>query len=840
MLTASRIRLVALCLLVGVSTSMLASCAEDAGDSTEVVEEYEGWLATLSDGEVRLVDSESGADGPLTASPGDSVPRWSPDGSRLAFIRDGDVATALVGIRPVVLTDLARHGMHATDLSFSPDGSQLAVTIEGSNEGSSGALGLIEVDTGDLSLLFESAGAIALGGWWNHPGLAFDQVIVHEEALGAVLAVSAIDGTAFRVVEGRLPRPHPIDGRLLFARGNKLLVWSAPDEVVSVVSEATDVVDASWSPGGDEVLYKDERGVFVTSAGGADTRRVAEQGTSPTWSHDGRTVVLSIDGEVVRVDAVSGTRAAITRGTGASSRPTGSVTPAPRTGARPPNLVQVANSPQTVASVASVASVETVDPGQYLPVRAFEGVDIHWGPNNYSGLVSDLAYLGGAAQRLYVTARDGKVWTFENTPRSGGATLFLEVPHRINIGPEGGLLAIALDPGFTLNGYFYVFYTTGGVYDEEPGLPEGPRRNTLSRFQVEPGSLRRADPGSELVILELFPEAQTPNQHNAGRIAFDPDGFLYLSIGDGADMASSQDLSNLFGSIIRIDVQGATPEAPYRVPTDNPFVGDPDARGEIWAHGFRNPWRFAIDPLTGRIWVADVGVAAQEEVDLMERGGNYGWPYLEGNIEAEPGACDQVDCDAFDAPKFVYEHESPGLSAAIVGGIVYRGSAMPELFGSFLFADWVSGTFWALRESDDGTIEVFVLGVVPEDARGVVSGIVAGPGGEPYVIYNDHGTIDRLFYADESAAADHRGPGLIQGLSVADFYLASCAACHGTNREGGVGPPLTSDLLVEPDAFYEQTIAEGRTGTMMPSWREGGLADQQIASLVDWLKSSTP
>ena len=204
---------------------------------------------------------------------------------------------------------------------------------------------------------------------------------------------------------------------------------------------------------------------------------------------------------------------------------------------------------------------------------------------------------------------------------------------------------------------------------------------------------------SEQVILEVM---QPFGNHNGGTLAFGPDGYLYIGLGDGGSGGDpfnhGQNTSTLLGAMLRIDVSGATVNEPYRVPTDNPFVGvGAGARAEIWAFGLRNPWKFSFDPATGALWAGDVGQSDYEEVDIVERGGNYGWNVMEGLHCYPPGvqACDQT---GLEPPVLEYTHAE---GCSITGGYVYRGSRLPSLAGAYVYADYCSGRIWGLRH--DGT-----------------------------------------------------------------------------------------------------------------------------------------
>ena len=202
-----------------------------------------------------------------------------------------------------------------------------------------------------------------------------------------------------------------------------------------------------------------------------------------------------------------------------------------------------------------------------------------------------------------------------------------------------------------------------------------PRRSVVSRFAISVDGAR-AEPDSELVILEV---GQPYANHNGGQIAFGPDGYLYIGLGDGGSagdpMGSGQDTSTLLGSILRIDVSQSGRGHLYAIPADNPFASG-GGRGEIWAYGLRNPWRFSFDRKTGELWAGDVGQNRWEEIDLIRRGGNYGWNLLEGNH-----CFSARDCDPTGTVPPVWEYSLDGQPCSVIGGYVYRGSAIPWLRG---------------------------------------------------------------------------------------------------------------------------------------------------------------
>ncbi len=340
-------------------------------------------------------------------------------------------------------------------------------------------------------------------------------------------------------------------------------------------------------------------------------------------------------------------------------------TPAPTT--PKPNVPTPANSPATTSVPPPLRPLEAE--------RAFGNLLIR----NLTNLVQP----AGGDDRLFVTEQSGRVLAFSDDQGTSVAQVFLDIRDRVDDSArEQGLLGLAFDPGFIDNHYFYVYYSASG-----------PRRSVISRFEVSPSDSQLADPASELVIMEID---QPFANHNGGQIVFGPDEFLYVGLGDGGSggdpMGNGQNTATLLGSIMRIDVSRATPNVPYVIPADNPFVADAGARQEIWAYGLRNPWRFSFDQQTGQIWAGDVGQNSLEEVDLVVRGGNYGWNTLEGTQCFSPRA----SCERHGAIAPVWEY-STNDGCSIIGGYVYRGTRIQSLTGAYIYGDYCSGEIWALR-----------------------------------------------------------------------------------------------------------------------------------------------
>ena len=292
---------------------------------------------------------------------------------------------------------------------------------------------------------------------------------------------------------------------------------------------------------------------------------------------------------------------------------------------------------------------------------------------------------------LLITEQSGRLWIFDEEYLDAEgvfATDPLNLEARVSSrGSEEGLLGLALDSDS--DSYLYVYYSAAS-----------PRRSVVSRF-IYDGPSGVADPGSELVILEI---GQPYANHNGGQIAFGPDGYLYVGLGDGGSagdpLGNGQATSTLLGSILRIDVSSATPVQPYVIPRDNPFAGG-GGRGEIWAYGLRNPWRFSFDRETGDLWTGDVGQNRWEEIDLIERGGNYGWNVLEGNHCFAP----RENCDSEGTIPPVWEYSLDGQPCSVIGGYVYRGEAIPWLRGAYIYGDFCSGKIFGLRYQDGEVTE---------------------------------------------------------------------------------------------------------------------------------------
>ncbi|MEM7368518.1 MAG: PQQ-dependent sugar dehydrogenase [Bacteroidota bacterium] len=308
-----------------------------------------------------------------------------------------------------------------------------------------------------------------------------------------------------------------------------------------------------------------------------------------------------------------------------------------------------------------------------------------------SGFTRPVDIVHAGDDRLFIAEQAGIIRILQ-ADGSIAATPFLDIETAVRyVDNEEGFLGLAFHPDYANNGYFYVNYTVG---------TSTTRRTRISRFEVSQNSPDEADPASELILLEI---AQPFWNHNAGDLAFGPDGYLYIPTGDGGSGGDpgnrAQSGLNLLGKILRIDVNNGTL---YAIPTNNPFINDNNIENEIWSIGWRNPWRFSFDRLTGDMWVADVGQSAFEELSMEPAnspgGLNYGWRCYEANASYNLNP-DCASSDQYVGPVFNYPQNSSNWGKSITGGFVYRGQDFPALYGHYVFADYHTNNFWTLHDS---------------------------------------------------------------------------------------------------------------------------------------------
>ncbi|MEM6688779.1 MAG: family 16 glycoside hydrolase [Planctomycetota bacterium] len=333
-----------------------------------------------------------------------------------------------------------------------------------------------------------------------------------------------------------------------------------------------------------------------------------------------------------------------------------------------------------------------------------------WEPVDENGRIRplrlmDVVHASDGTNRLYAVSQVGAVWSFENRSDVVESTLVLDLRGDVKDWKSGGsneqgLLGLAFHPEFESNKRFFVYYSK----------PDD-TRSVISEFRMSDEDPSRADRDSERIILEV---EQPFRNHNGGSIEFGPDGFLYCAFGDGGDRNdpydNGQNLSNLLGTVSRIDVDHPSDGKAYGIPADNPFTKSEGARPEIYAYGLRNPWRMSFDPATGELWVADVGQELWEEINLIVKGGNYGWNTREGfhpfGDTANFNGSEPID------PVWEYDHQ---IGKSITGGRVYRSDRMGQLTGKYVYADYVTGRVWALdvSSSDSPTNELIIDESVP-------------------------------------------------------------------------------------------------------------------------------
>ncbi|MEM9157807.1 MAG: PQQ-dependent sugar dehydrogenase [Verrucomicrobiota bacterium] len=365
------------------------------------------------------------------------------------------------------------------------------------------------------------------------------------------------------------------------------------------------------------------------------------------------------------------------------------------------------------------------------------------------------------SNQLYIAERPGTIvlisdvenWIREPDP-------FLDISNRVTENGENGLLGLAFHPNYRTNGYFYLFYTR---------IESNTRYNRVSRFTRSSQDSKLADPNSELVLIDQVDQA---SNHNGGDMHFGPDGYLYISLGDEGGGNDSYDNGqridrDFFAGIIRLDVDktsGIEPTdhpavvtdengARYTIPTNNPLVAswqsdgsDPesDLRLEFYAIGLRNPWRMSFDPVTGKLWVADVGQVRREEVDIIENGGNYGWPNREGALAGPKSPAIPDQFQTLSNPILEYPRSD---GASITGGIVYRGTNLPELEGAYVFGDYVSGNTWFAYEPEPGQLasKTYIGNVHNQAAYG------RDPNNGDVLISRLNGSLVRLVRGEEAS-----------------------------------------------------------------------------------------
>jgi hypothetical protein len=349
------------------------------------------------------------------------------------------------------------------------------------------------------------------------------------------------------------------------------------------------------------------------------------------------------------------------------------------------------------------------------------------------------------------------------------------------------------DPNYPTNGFFYITYTTNN------NNPTFIYTTTLARYHVSSGNPDLADSTSGTVLLSI-PKKYT--NHNGGMIAFGPDGYLYMSMGDGGNGGdpdnNGQNLHTMLGKILRLDVESTPPVGQkYVIPPTNPFFtsGDPSVKKEIWAQGLRNPWRFSFDRSTGDLYIGDVGQNIEEEVDFQSHasagGENYGWHILEGNLCYDPSS----NCTApsnYAPPVTTYDHgNSDSVGCAVTGGYVYRGSAFPSLQGVYFFGDYCSGNIWGLIKNPNNTWTKNLI---------VSTNFLISSFGQD--------ELGELYLADYSA-------GMVYQIASRRINISGNLGVAGATLSYTDGTPMTA--MSQMDGSYSISVPDGWSGTVTPS-----------------------
>jgi glucose/arabinose dehydrogenase len=350
----------------------------------------------------------------------------------------------------------------------------------------------------------------------------------------------------------------------------------------------------------------------------------------------------------------------------------------------------------------------------------FEGKNLTLAPA-VKGLKEPTFVVGApdGSKRLFILEREGRI-KIADADGNLQLTPFLDLSQNTSTGTEEGMLGLAFDPSFSTNGYVYVDYTSSDANVQ------------VVRYTVSSAQPAQVDPSSAQTVMTIPKQSKF---HNGGTLAFGPDGYLYISVGDDEQSEQAQRLSSLYGKILRLDVTSAQP---YAIPPTNPFVNQAGARGEIWTYGFRNPWRFSFDRQTGDLWIGDVGDAKWEEVDMQpaasQGGDNYGWPMNEGTECMDPAHCQDP---GLVPPLVTYGHD---MNCAVIGGYVYRGPTAAALTGAYLFGDLCTGGVFSLRGGSDGGWKRVELGFQPIK----IDSFGEDPSGDLYVVDLQGGVIYKV------------------------------------------------------------------------------------------------
>ncbi|HEY6123638.1 MAG TPA: PQQ-dependent sugar dehydrogenase [Steroidobacteraceae bacterium] len=491
---------------------------------------------------------------------------------------------------------------------------------------------------------------------------------------------------------------------------------SIPGGVTAVAQSATQIL-VSWTASTDASGIS---GYRVYRNGGATALATVQ---TTNYTDSGLSAATAYTYTVSAVDSAATPNESAQSGS-VSATTTGGTPPAGGLDARPSNTSCLAGDPP--ASTVSLAVQ-----------RVFGGLP------NFTQPIAMLQEPGNSA-RWYVVQKTGSVRVFDNTPSASTTREFINIASRLNSNPsssndERGLLGMAFHPNYPADPRVYLFYT--GT-DTTLGLVD-----RVSQFRLASNGTT-LDPTTEL---ELFNVDDPESNHNGGHIAFGPDGFLYIGIGDGGSggdphgtIGNGQNRQTMLGKVLRIDIAAASSTNTYTIPSNNPYVGNArcNATGtgtancpEIFAYGFRNPWRWSFDRGSGQLWLNDVGQGALEEVDLVVRGGNYGWRCLEGTSNTGDA------CGPNPSPIAPVAQYGRTLGFSTTGGVVYRGSAIPALHGRYVFGDFGSGNLWHIARDTAPTLNLTADMALSTGLQ--IASFGEDTNGEVYIVHLG-GTLHRL------------------------------------------------------------------------------------------------
>jgi glucose/arabinose dehydrogenase len=295
----------------------------------------------------------------------------------------------------------------------------------------------------------------------------------------------------------------------------------------------------------------------------------------------------------------------------------------------------------------------------------------------------DIQVAPDESERMFVVEQAGVIKVFQNATDTQTSSTFLDIRSKVTSGGERGLLGLAFHPDFKTNGYFYVNYTSGS-----------PLKTVIARYKTDSPSSNTAAASSETILLTF---SQPFDNHNGGALQFGKDGNMYIATGDGGSGGDPNNLAqnkkSHLGKILRVDVNSST-NGNYGIPADNPFIGNTEGTlEEIYAYGLRNPWKMSFDGETSQLFVADVGQNKREEINLISKGGNYGWRIKEGVDCYNPS----TNCNQNNLVEPIHDYEQSNGDKSITGGYVYRSEAIKALTGKYLYGDYISGRIWALE-----------------------------------------------------------------------------------------------------------------------------------------------